>query len=267
MTTVFTAYPTALWPGRPFNSAALVCAVESADIDTIEVMSVLSRRVAVMMAMLPCVLLAQSGEAPKVLPATATTQLVRSLEAAAPHGRHVWRDSPPMNSDGTVNGYIEISLGDRRKFELDMSKNDRAIDRVISERIGGYPVNYGFVPQTISYDGDPFDVLVLGPALPGGELVRGVIVGLMQMEDEKGLDSKVVLSPIGPNGRATYELTSAIRDEIGGYFRRYKEDEPGKFSRVPGWGSVADGRDYVTTTHAFFQKCRKHAGSACTLTD
>ena len=50
---------------------------------------------------------------------------------------------------------------------------------MISERIGGYPVNYGFVPQTISHDGDPFDVLVLGPSLTGGELVRGVIVGLM----------------------------------------------------------------------------------------
>ena len=68
----------------------------------------------------------------------------------APHARHVWRDSPAVNPDGTVNGYIEISRGDRRKFELDMSKNARAIDRMISERIGGYPVNYGFVPQTIS---------------------------------------------------------------------------------------------------------------------
>jgi inorganic pyrophosphatase len=230
-------------------------------------MNPLIRRVAVVMTMLPCALLAQSGEAPKVLPATASTQLARSLEAAAPHARHAWRDSPPMNPDGTVNGYIEISRGDRRKFELDMSKNTREIDRVISERIGGYPVNYGFVPQTISYDGDPFDVLVLGPALPGGELVRGVIVGLMHMEDEKGHDSKVVLSPIGRDGRGTYDLTPAIRDEIGDYFRRYKEDETGKFSKVPGWGSVADGRDYVTTTHAFFRECRQHEGSACTVRD
>jgi inorganic pyrophosphatase len=204
---------------------------------------------------------------PPVLPDSAAQQLTRSLTDARGYRHHLWRDVPPLNADGTVNAYIEIFRGDRRKWEFDMRHNRRAIDRVMPRALGGYPVNYGFVPQTISYDGDPFDVLVLGPALPGGELVRGVIVGLMQMEDEKGLDSKVVLSPIGPNGRATYELTSAIRDEIGGYFRRYKEDEPGKFSRVPGWGSVADGRDYVTTTHAFFQKCRKHAGSACTLTD
>jgi len=230
-------------------------------------MHVLSRRVAVVLAIFPCALLAQSGLAPKALPAAATTQLARSLEAAAPHATHVWRDSPPTNPDGTVNGYIEIPRGERRKFELDMSKNVRAIDRIISERIGGYPVNYGFVPQTISYDGDPFDVLVLGPPLPGGELVRGGIVGLMYMEDEKGYDAKVVLSPIGRDGRPMYEITAPIRDEITGYFRRYKDDEPGKFSKVPGWGSIVDGRDHVTTTHAFFRECRKHAGSVCTVTD
>ena len=85
-----------------------------------------------------------------------------------------------------------------------MAANRLAIDRLISEEIGGYPVNYGFVPQTVSCDGDPFDVLVLGPPLPGGELVRGTIVGLMHMEDEKGLDSKVVISPIDNEGRPRY---------------------------------------------------------------
>ena len=148
-----------------------------------------------------------------------------------------------------------------------MSANTRAIDRVIPAQIGGYPVNYGFVPQTVSYDGDPFDVLVLGPPLTGGTLVRGVVVGLMYMEDEKGHDSKVVLSPVGPDGRATQALTPRVRDEIAGYFRRYKQGEPGKFSKVPGWGSVVDGRDYVTTAHAFFRECRKQAGTACRVTD
>ena len=65
-------------------------------------------------------------------------------------------------------------------------------------------MNYGFVPQTVSYDGDPFDILVLGPPLAGGSLVRGIIVGLMQMEDEKGLDSKVVVSVAGPDGKPKY---------------------------------------------------------------
>ena len=141
------------------------------------------------------------GTPPRALPAIATAQLVQSLDAATPYTSHVWRDTPPMNEDGTVNGYVEIPLGEVRKFEFDMKANARAIDRVMPPEIGGYPVNYGFVPQTVSYDGDPFDVLVLGPALPGGELAIGVIVGVMFMEDEKGLDSKVVLSPVGGNGR------------------------------------------------------------------
>src|SRR5688572_15506221 len=171
-------------------------------------MSVLTRGVVGVLAALLCVLFAL--QAPKDLPAVATRQLARSLAAAAPHAQHPWRDLPPMNPDGTVNGYIEISRGDRNKYEFDMSGNTRAIDRVIPEEIGGYPVNYGFVPQTVSYDGDPFDILVLGPPLPGGEIVRGVIAGLLNMEDEKGLDSKVVLSPMTPDGRARSELTPAI---------------------------------------------------------
>jgi inorganic pyrophosphatase len=225
--------------------------------------SALGRYFAFLAAMLPGVLLAQP---PKELPGSATTQLARSLAAASAHTRHVWRDSAPVNPDGTVNGYIEISRGDRRKYEFDMSTNARAIDRVIPARLGGYPVNYGFVPQTVSYDGDPFDVLVLGPPLAGGKLVRGVVVGLMKMEDEKGLDSKVVLSPVGPDGRATHALTPRVRDEIADYFRRYKEGEPGKFSRVPGWGSAEDGRAHVTAAHAFFRECRKQPGTPCQVT-
>lgn len=228
-------------------------------------MSALRRYVALLVAMLPGSLLAQPP--PKELPGSATTQLARSLAAASAHTRHVWRDSAPVNPDGTVNGYIEISRGDRRKYEFDMSANTRAIDRVIPAQIGGYPVNYGFVPQTVSYDGDPFDVLVLGPPLSGGTLVRGVVVDLMYMEDEKGLDSKVVLSPVGPDGRATHALTPRVRDEIADYFRRYKKGEPGKFSRVPGWGSVVEGRGYIATTRAFFRECRKLAGTPCRVTD
>ena len=201
---------------------------------------------------------------PAVLPSRATTALATSLKAAAAHKAHVWRDMAPINADGTVNAYIEIGVGDRRKWEFDMRANARAIDRMIPPDIGGYPVNYGFVPQTVSYDGDPFDVLVLGPPIVGGELVRGVIVGVMFMEDEKGLDSKVVLSRTA-NGRPRDELTSAVQQKIGDYFKRYKQHEPGAFSKVPGWGSAADGLAYVRTTHAFFRECRQRAGAPCTL--
>ena len=164
-----------------------------------------------------------------------------------------------------MNGYVEIARGDRRKWEFDMAANRRAIDRTMPEDLGGYPVNYGFVPQTVSYDGDPFDVLVLGPPIEGGTVVRGVIVGVMRMEDEKGLDSKVVISRVGPDGRPLHALTAVEQQRIGDYFKRYKEHETGKFSKVPGWGTVAEGLSYVTTTHAFFQKCRAHAGRTCEI--
>jgi inorganic pyrophosphatase len=121
------------------------------------------------------------------------------------------------------------------------------------------------VPQTVSYDGDPFDVLVLGPPIAGGQLVRGVAVGLMHMEDEKGLDAKVVLSPLDADGRPQYALTDRDRAEIGEFFRRYKRHETGKFSNVPGWGSAADGLAHVATTHAFFQECRGTIASPCRL--
>ena len=198
-----------------------------------------------------------------VLPAAATSQLARSLAAATAHQRHVWRDTVPVNGDGTVNAYVEIARGDRQKWELDMAANARKIDRVMPPELGGYPVNYGFVPQTISYDGDPFDALVLGPAIAGGRAVRGAIVGLMLMDDEKGHDAKVVLSPVGVDGKPVYRLSIEEQRTIGGYFDRYKRHEPGKFSRVPGWESAESGRAYVLQTHAFFRGCRAKAGVSC----
>jgi inorganic pyrophosphatase len=212
------------------------------------------------------VLLAQPPGPPPMLPEAAVVQLSRSLEAATSHRTHVWRDTASLNADGTVNGYIEIARGDRRKWEFDMRRNARAIDRVMPPEVGGYPVNYGFVPQTVSYDGDPFDILVLGPAIDGGRVIRGTIVGLMHMEDEKGLDSKVVVSAIGSNGQPVHTLTDDDRQRIGGFFDRYKRHEPGKFSRVPGWDTSAEGLAYVRMTHAFFEKCRNQsAQTACEI--
>ena len=204
------------------------------------------------------------GTPPRNLPPMAAEQLGRSLAASRQHASHVWRDTPPVNADGTVNGYIEIPLGEHRKYEFDMKANARAVDRVMPTDVGGYPVNYGFVPQTVSYDGDPFDILVLGPALPGGKIVRGISVGVMFMEDEKGLDSKVVVSPLDSAGKPRYQLTSADQKRIGDYFARYKKHEAGKFSKVPGWGTAAEGLKFVQTTHQFFLQCAKSVGQ-CVL--
>lgn len=211
---------------------------------------------------LPLAVIAQTTEISNELPALATTQLAKSLDEARVHRKNVWRDTPPFNDDGTVNGYVEISRGDRRKWEFRMATNQRAIDRMIPEEVGGYPVNYGFVPQTVSYDGDPFDVLVLGPPIAGGRIVRGVIVGLMLMEDEKGSDAKVVISR-ATDGRPDYPLTDRNRHEIADYFDRYKLFDAGKFSKVPGWGTIDEGLVLVKMTHTFFEQCQHAPGPTC----
>src|SRR5688572_21009417 len=224
------------------------------------------RQLLVFIALLPWSVAGQDvTRPPDVLPASGTSALATSLQEAAAHAKHVWRDTAPTNPDGTVNAYIEIARGDRRKREFDMGANARAIDRMIPTDVGGYPVNYGFVPQTVSYDGDPFDALVLGPPLPDGQFVRGVIVGVMFMEDEKGLDSKVVLSRTGENERPLHALTSQVQREIGDYFKRYKQHQPGSFSKVPGWGTADEGLAYITTTHAFYRECRTYTGTPCAI--
>jgi inorganic pyrophosphatase len=217
--------------------------------------------------LLPVAAAAQIAQhAPATLPAVAAEKLTASLEAAQPHRRSVWRDTPPINADGTINGYIEIAKGDRRKWEFRIDKNARAIDRMMPESLGGYPINYGFVPQTVSYDGDPFDILVLGPPIEGGSVVRGVPVGVMFMEDEKGLDSKVVVTRVDDTGRPLHQLTESIQNDVGSFFNRYKEHEKeiGAFSKVPGWGTGEAGIALVRLTHQFFLKCRART-SACAV--
>jgi inorganic pyrophosphatase len=203
----------------------------------------------------------QDVRPPRMLPASAATTLVASLNAAERHTTHLWQDTPAFNDDGTVNAYIEIARGDRRKWEFNMAANGRAIDRTLPVSVGGFPVNYGYVPQTVSYDGDPFDALVLGPPLEAGRFVRGIIVGVMFMEDEKGHYSKVLLSPAGGGARPQIELSSNATREMTDFFNRYKAWQPGAFSRVLGWGSRDEGAAYVEITRRFFRECRKPAAS------
>ena len=202
----------------------------------------MNRSAVILLLLISSVTGASAQDPPPLLPAAATTKFADSVKAAAAHKKHHWTRMSPINEDGTVNGYIEIARGDRRKYELDIATNKRKVDRIIPKELGGYPINYGIVPQTMSYDGDPFDVLVLGPAIGGGRMVRGVIVGVMFMEDEKGLDSKVVISRVGKDGKPLHQLTPEIQHEVGEYFKRYKDNQPGLFSKVPGLGNRRAGQ-------------------------
>jgi len=181
------------------------------------------------------------------LPPPVREKLSTHLDATRGHPTNVWRDTPALNPDGTVNGYIEISRGESTKWEFRIPFNRREVDRMIPESLGGYPTNYGFIPQTVSYDGDPADVLVLGPAIRGGEVVNGRIVGLMRMMDTGDLDSKVVVSPPGEQ----HALDAHIQRRLSDFFNTYKRHE-GKATEVTGWGDAREALRFLHTTAGFF---------------
>lgn len=189
-------------------------------------------------------------------PAGLDNRVSTYLAAARAHQTNVWRDTAPLNADGTVNGYIEIPRGESTKWEFRIELNRREVDRMIPTELGGYPINYGFLPQTVSYDGDPSDVLVLGPPIAGGEMVKGTIVALMEMIDTGDLDSKVVISPLDANGRPTHALESADRDRLERFFNIYKNHD-GKVTKVTGWGNAERALTFLKHTAAFVDAARR----------
>ena len=186
-------------------------------------------------------------------PAGLEQRVTEYLKAAQIHSQHPWRDISPLNADGTVNGYVEIARGESTKWEFRIPLNRREVDRMIPTELGGYPINYGFLPQTISYDGDPADVLIAGPPSEGGRVVRGRIIALMRFTDTGDLDSKVVIAPLDANGRATQTLDAADRERIARFFDTYKNHQ-GKATKVTGWGDAAEALDFLETTAGFFKQ-------------
>lgn len=184
-------------------------------------------------------------------PAGLDLKLSTYLEASKRQPHNVWRDLEPLNPDGTVNGYVEIPRGESTKWEYSIPLNLREIDRMIPKALGGYPVNYGFMPRTISYDGDPADVVFLGPPFDGGAIVKGRIVALMHMVDDGDLDSKVVASPLDARGAPSHDLEPADRERMERFFNTYKNHE-GKVTKVTGWGGEADARGFIEATSRFF---------------
>lgn len=188
-------------------------------------------------------------------PAGLDQKIAAYLEAARKYPAHVWRDTAPLNSDGTANGYIEISRGESTKWEFRIPLNTREVDRMIPPELGGYPVNYGFLPQTVSYDGDPADVLVLGPPIEGGQVVKGRILALMKMIDSGDVDSKVVITRLDTDGRPMHPLTEEDKRRMTQFFDTYKKHE-GKVTKVTGWADRHAARHFLEHTHGFFSDMR-----------
>ncbi|TMD59986.1 MAG: inorganic diphosphatase [Chloroflexi bacterium] len=142
-------------------------------------------------------------------------------------------------SERSVDVLIEISRGSRSKYELDEKTGRLRLDRVLHSSVH-YPTDYGFIVDTLARDGDHLDVLVLveEPSLPG-TMQRVRPIGLLDMEDEKGPDEKVLAVPLGDprfdEVRTLDDLPRHWRKEIATFFDTYKELEDGKGATVKGW--------------------------------
>jgi len=151
-----------------------------------------------------------------------------------------------------INVYIEIPARDLPiKYELDKASGELFVDRFLSTSMS-YPANYGFIPNTLSEDGDPLDVLVISPyPVTPGVVIRSRTIGVMYMTDEAGPDAKIIavpddkLSTLYREVESCNDLPRSLLEEIGHFFRHYKTLEPGKWVKVERWGSVEEARDEI----------------------
>jgi len=143
--------------------------------------------------------------------------------------------------NGEVNVFIEIPQGSDVKYELDKESGVIFVDRFLYTAMN-YPTNYGFAPNTLSKDGDPIDVMVLSskPAYPG-TVLPSVIVGMLEMEDEAGIDTKILavptkkIDPVFGEYKDITDVPDAIKNKIKHFFDHMKELEPGKWVKTKDW--------------------------------
>mgnify|MGYP003330916711 CR=1 FL=1 len=156
------------------------------------------------------------------------------------------------NPPSDINVFIEIPLGGVPvKYELDKKSGALMVDRFLHTAMF-YPGNYGFIPQTLSDDGDPCDVLVVSQVpVVAGAVVRCRPVGMLRMQDEAGGDEKIVAVPV-PKLTRRYEQVHNYTDlpditlhQIQHFFEHYKDLEPGKWVKLSGWGDVDEARRLI----------------------
>jgi inorganic pyrophosphatase len=160
-----------------------------------------------------------------------------------------------------VNVVIEIPMNaDPVKYEVDKATGAVFVDRFMSTAMH-YPCNYGYVPQTLSGDGDPADVLVISPfALITGVVVRCRPIGMLRMEDEAGDDTKILAVPVDKL-TSLYRQIESPRDvpearlaTISHFFEHYKDLERGKWVKVRGWVGPAEAKKEILDAVARYRK-------------
>ena len=145
-----------------------------------------------------------------------------------------------------INVIIEIpAFSEPVKYELDKDSNLLIVDRFMSTCMQ-YPCNYGFIPNTLSEDGDPMDVLVITPIpLRHGAMIRCRPVGMLKMTDESGVDTKIIAVPhdkltkLYTHIQDINDLPELLKAQIKHFFEHYKDLEPGKWVKVDGFENAA----------------------------
>lgn len=156
------------------------------------------------------------------------------------------------NPPHEVNVIVEVPVGGEPiKYEMDKEAGTLVVDRFLYTSMR-YPGNYGFIPHTLSDDGDPVDVLVANQrGIVPGAIIAVRPVGVLRMQDEAGGDEKIVAVPV-PKLTRRYEkvmnytdLPGIIVQQIEHFFAHYKDLEPGKWVKVLGWGDAAEARSLI----------------------
>jgi inorganic pyrophosphatase len=156
------------------------------------------------------------------------------------------------NPPHDINVVIEVPIGGEPiKYEMDKDSGALVVDRFLYTPMR-YPGNYGFVPHTLSDDGDPIDVLVANtrPIIPGA-VINVRPIGVLRMEDDGGGDEKIIAVP-SPKLTARYDhvknytqLPEITWKQIEHFFLHYKDLEPGKWVKLLGWGDAAEAQKLI----------------------
>jgi inorganic pyrophosphatase len=172
--------------------------------------------------------------------------------------------TPGKNAPDTFNVIIEIPMNaDPVKYEVDKESGAIFVDRFMSTSMH-YPTNYGYVPNTISGDGDPVDVLVITPV----PLIPGVVVtcrpiGILKMTDEAGEDGKVLAVPtdkilsIYTQWQKPEDLNPLRLKTIAHFFEHYKDLEVGKWVKINGWEGPESAKKEILEGIANYQNSLK----------
>jgi inorganic pyrophosphatase len=166
-----------------------------------------------------------------------------------------------INPPDDVNVIIEVPIGGEPiKYEMDKAAGTLVVDRFLHTPMR-YPGNYGFVPHTLSEDGDPIDVLVANsrPIVPGA-VINVRPIGVLKMEDDAGGDEKILAVPV-PKLTKRYErvfnytdLPRITLEQVQHFFEHYKDLEPGKWVKMHGWGDAAEAKRLISEAIARAEK-------------